>query len=340
MFFNLFFNHLAYPKMNKIYFILIVSLTFLITSCSQYGYVSVNYPVKPVSYFPDNVSKIALINRSLPKSSNETSSAAESLTSGEVAGSDEKASFVALDAVTETIDGKAGIKIVRPKVKQYGKGTRKMPDQLEWNTVKAICDSTKTDLLLSLEVFDSNSDVISSNVQKVVRILGGGIPSLPKAANVDVMHVWKLYDPATNRVIDQYEGLRHFKMNSINSKQLNLAAYDAGVEYIGRYLPGHFLVKRKFYKKGKAQAKPTFDTAFRRTQVANWEKAIEDWKRVVETGSAVNAGRAALNIAVAYEVLENTNLALEWAKRSFEDFGEKLGRDYYSILQERAAIEL
>ncbi|MHB9055004.1 MAG: DUF6340 family protein [Paludibacteraceae bacterium] len=326
--------------MKKYIYLLFIPGVFLLTGCSQYGYVRLNYPVKPVAQFPNNASKIALINRSLPMTSDEASSAAESLTTGEVAGSDEKASFEALKGVYKTLDEKKGISIRILNVKLYGKGTRKMPDQLDWNKVKSICDSTKTDLLLSLEIFDSNSDIISSNVQKIVRVLSGGFPSLPKVANVDVMHVWKLYDPSTKNVIEQYDGMRYFKMVKINSEQLNAAAYDAGVEYIRRYLPVYFPVKRRFYKKGKGQENDFFQTAFRRTQTANWVNAIEDWEEIVKTGSIENAGRAAFNIAVAYEVLDKTNQALDWAKRSFEDFGEKPGREYYNILQKRAEIEL
>lgn len=326
--------------MKKYFYLLLIPGVLLLTGCSQYGYVRLNYPVKPVAQFPNNASKIALINRSLPKTFYETSCAAESLTSGEIAGSDEKASFEALKGVYKTLDGKNGVSIRMPNLKLYEKGTREIPDPLDWNKVKSICDSTKTDLLLSLEVFDSNSDIISSNVQKIVRVLSGGFPSLPKAANVDIMHIWRLYDPSTKDVIEQYDGMRYFKMARINSEQLNAAAYDAGVEYIRRYLPVYLPVKRRFYKKGKGQENDSFQAVFRRTQIANWVNAIEEWKKIVKTGSMENAGRAAFNIAVAYEVLDKTNQALDWAKRSFEDFGQKPGREYYNILQKRAEIEL
>jgi len=43
------------------------------------------------------------------------------------------------------------------------------------------------------------------------------------------------------------------------------------------------------------------------------------------------AGRACLNIAVANEVLGNTELALDWAKKSYEYYDDKLGRSYSKI---------
>jgi hypothetical protein len=46
-----------------------------------------------------------------------------------------------------------------------------------------------------------------------------------------------------------------------------------------------------------------------------------------------------LNIAVANEVLGNTDLALDWAKRSYEYHNDKLGRSYSKILLRRKSLE-
>lgn len=43
---------------------------------------------------------------------------------------------------------------------------------------------------------------------------------------------------------------------------------------------------------------------------------------------------------MAYEVLGNTELALEWAQRAYEDHGDKQARDYAKILLRRKRFEL
>ncbi|NLO70206.1 MAG: hypothetical protein GX102_04535 [Porphyromonadaceae bacterium] len=317
--------------------LILVAITFI--GCSQYGYVGLNYPAKPELYFPDNTSKIAVVNRSNASSENSEMSMAESIATGEIAGSDEKAATKAISGVYDGIHGKDGITIVTPDTKLYGTGTRKMPDPLDWQTVTSICNKTNSDLLISLEIFDSNTDIAERVAGGVAVILSGGIPRIPTNTKANLFTFWKIYDPATKRIIDQFSSERNF-VHTLGSDALGAAAYDVGQEFIYRFLPGQIMVNRMFYKKGKKESKAVFQVAYRRTQVANWENAIQDWEYVVETGSIRNKGRACLNIAVAYEVLGNTKEALTWAKRSFEDYGEKLGREYYRILQDRMNLEL
>ncbi|MBK6994271.1 MAG: hypothetical protein IPH31_04870 [Lewinellaceae bacterium] len=47
------------------------------------------------------------------------------------------------------------------------------------------------------------------------------------------------------------------------------------------------------------------------------------------------AGRAAFNMAVASEVSGNLDLALEWATKSWNDYGNKKARNYINIIKAR-----
>jgi tetratricopeptide (TPR) repeat protein len=93
------------------------------------------------------------------------------------------------------------------------------------------------------------------------------------------------------------------------------------------------------YKRGKGSAKRQFKAGFRRSEMANWQGAIDIWKEIAKSRKRKNAGRACLNIAVAYEVLGNTDKALEWIKKSYEDYNNKLGRDYAKVLIRRKNLE-
>jgi hypothetical protein len=73
--------------------------------------------------------------------------------------------------------------------------------------------------------------------------------------------------------------------------------------------------------------------------VANWQGAIEIWDELTDYGKHKTAGRACLNVAVANEVLGNTETALEWAQKSYEYHNDKLGRSYSKILLKRRNIE-
>ena len=73
--------------------------------------------------------------------------------------------------------------------------------------------------------------------------------------------------------------------------------------------------------------------------MANWDGAMEIWGELTDDPKSKTAGRACLNMAVSNEVLGHTVPALDWAKKSYELYNDKLGRDYAKILLRRKSIE-
>jgi hypothetical protein len=160
---------------------------------------------------------------------------------------------------------------------------------------------------------------------------------------MNVLCFWRMYDPFAKTIIDQYQSTSWLTFNGAGNvpppEALPNTAYAAGQEYIQRFLPSYYTVRRDMYKKGKGSGKEEFAAAFRRAEVANWQGAIDAWSEIAKKGNRKNAGRACLDIAVSYEVLGNTEQALYWVKKSYEDYNDKLGRDYAKILLRRQNIE-
>lgn len=333
--------------MRKIYFIYIIVLAISISGCSKYGYVSLNYPQQPVAYLPEDVKSIAVVNRSLTKEENKKTKIIESVASAEIAGSDKIASDECLKGVFDGIQNMNGVDMVTPKsVRIYGTGTRVTPDALDWETVEKICDSTEADVLLVLETFDSNSDLmLNAAVENVGAILSGNVPKprVPNQVQMNILSYWRLYDPRTKKIVDQFKQTTYMTFDMRDKvpplTALPEAAYTAGQEYIHRFLPTFYTVKRDLYKKGKGKSKDKFKAGYRRAEVANWNGAIDIWSPIAEQFGDKSAGRACLNIAVAYEVLGDTETALKWAKKSYEDFNDKLGRSYAKTLLKRRNLE-
>lgn len=322
-------------------------LIIICTGCSKYGYVKLKYPTAPAAYIPENIHTIAVVNRSLTKKEDKTS-IFESISTGEIAGSDKLASDECLKGVFDRINGRQEFSIVFPSHSRlYGTGTRETPELLDWQKVKNICDSTKADALLVLETFDSNSDVIISNVVNQVNAVVGGssIPPPSSQVRMNVVSFWRLYDPAAKKIVDQYQSTNYLAFEASGPlsipppEALPQTAYAAGEQYIQRFLPGYYFVKRDMYKRGKGRDKSQFLTAFRKSEVADWDGASQLWSQLALSRNRRNAGRACLNMAVACEVLGKTNLALDWAKKSYEDYGNKVGRDYANILKDRLRME-
>ena len=335
--------------MKKSYLIYLLLSGLILPGCSKYGYVNLNYPLDPHVMLPAEIKTIAVVNRSLVKEKDKNNKILESIATGEIAGSDRQASDECLKAVFDQMNGNGRYDIVIPqKTRLYGTGTNQTPELLNWKLVKSICDETNADALLVLETFDSNSDLLASAVtQQVGEILQGNGPRPvpPRQVNITVHAFWRLYDPASKKIIDQYKSTGIMTFDAGNTsivlpppEALPNTAYAAGQEYSERLLPGYYTVKRDMFKKGKGSAKEEFHAAFRRAETANWEGAINGWKAIEKSGGT-NAGRAALNIAVSYEVLGETDKALEWAKKSYEEYDNSLGRDYTKILLRRQDIE-
>ncbi|HEX3008984.1 MAG TPA: DUF6340 family protein [Bacteroidales bacterium] len=327
----------------------VVLLGIIFSGCSKYGFVSLNYPVSPQVYFPEHVKTVTLVNRSLTKVEDKQKKVVESVFTGEIAGSDKKASEECLRAVYDQMNGRMGMQINPSRVQLFGTGTRDIPELLDWKTVRSICDSTHADAILVLETFDSNSDLVLATVtDKVATVINGGTPkaSLPNQIKMNVVCFWRLYDPSQKTIADQFRSTSYLTFNATGigfayapPEALPNTAYAAGEEFIARYMPSYYTVRRDMYKKGKGATKYQFKAAFRAAEMAEWENAIEKWKDLVKNSNRKTAGRACLDIAVAYEVLGKTDLALEWVKKSYQDYNDKLGRDYAKILLNRKNFE-
>ena len=189
-------------KIKYILPVLIAALVF--TGCSKYGYVSLNYPLAPEAYLPDEVSSIAVVNRSLTSEEDEDGKLIEAITTAEVAGSDRLASDECIKGVSDGIIELKDAELVIPgKLRMYGTGTREVPELLDWDLVAEICDSEGADVLLVLETFDSNTDLLlSAATEQISSIIATGTlkPSAPGRVNMNVACYWRLYDPLTKRI--------------------------------------------------------------------------------------------------------------------------------------------
>jgi tetratricopeptide (TPR) repeat protein len=115
----------------------------------------------------------------------------------------------------------------------------------------------------------------------------------------------------------------------------NRASYDAGFFYGQRITPTYYQVTRYFFNKPKK----ALGAGVRYSSVADWQGAIDAWMPAVNEGKRKDAGRAAYNIAVAYEVLGDLEMAKEWAARSHTEFAEKEADEYYKMLSNRVREE-
>ncbi len=315
-------------------------ICFAAAGCSKYGYVSLNRPLPPEKHLPDDIRTMAVVNRSLTGEEDEGDRVLEAIASGEIAGSDRLASDECIKGVYDAITGMEETELVIPaRLRMEGTGTRELPELLEWSEVEKVCKEEGADALLVLENFDSNTDLLVSEAAgQVSAILSTGKPKPPgpREVKVNVVSYWRLYDPSTRNIIDQYQHSSYMAFHTSNGilppTALPNAAYAAGRSYIHRFLPSFYTVRRQLYKRTGGSAKHPFKAGYRSAEMANWEGAMEIWGELTNHPKRKTAGRACLNMAVANEVLGHRQAAGEWAHKSYEYYRDKLGRDYAKIL--------
>ena len=328
--------------MKKHYFFIFISLIIL-SSCSKYGYVSLKYPNPPLVSLPDNIHDITVVNRSLTPKDNKKP-IIDAIITGEVAGSDKAASDEAIKGVFDGLNGWHNFNVIIPtRTRLYGTGTRETPELLGWPLVKRICDSSKAQALLVLENFDSNSGILMDNIHNQVNaVLNGNTPPpISTQVRMNVESFWRLYDPNTQKIIDEFKSINYLNFNGSvpPPEALPQTAYASGQQYVNRFLPSYYYVRRDFYKRGKGSDKSEFLKGFRRSEVANWKGASEIWLELTKSKNRKNAGKACLNMAVACEALGNIKDAYSWAQKSYEDYGIKLAREYANKLKYRLNYE-
>ncbi len=314
-----------------LYFLIAGSLAF--TGCSKYAMISFNYPLPPEVALPENVKTIAIVNRSLTAKDDKPGKIIEAVITGELEVSDRKASEQAIFGVADRVRENPDFQCVIPaENKLTGSGTRDMPPPIEWNKVEEICHSSNADALLALEVFDSNSDLLLPGILKKPT------PAVDER-NFNIVMQWRMYDPASRQITDQYECRRQLSFQSdgnhltVPPKALHGAAYSGGQEYIERFLPGFLIVQRTVFKKGKREDKRSFEVAYRRVETHDWEGAAKTWTEIISHNDYVNTGRACLNMAVYCEAIGDLDEAIVWARKAYVDFGIRQGRDYESALR-------
>jgi len=157
-------------KMRNISLVLTTLLVLAATGCSKYGYVSLSYPIAPEVYLPESVHSIAIVNRSLTNEEEKNSKVFEAIVSTEI-GSDFLASDACIKGVYDAITQLPGTELVIPgELRMLGTGTRELPDLLSWDQVEEICQKEGADVLLVLETFDSNTDLLAKTTFEHVLI--------------------------------------------------------------------------------------------------------------------------------------------------------------------------
>lgn len=296
---------------------------------------------------PGYVKTLGILNRSIPGNEHTVLNTVHKINSLDYADLNKEGSEEAIkglnDALTET-NKFDQIKRLDTKLKSPGAGIFQAP--LSWPEVEKICQQNNVDALVVLEMFDNDVKVAPISIPKDVSNPLAVISSVQQQVNITstARTGWRIYDPKGKIILDEYSTADNVTysgagINPLATAEAIISRKEAvkklsnqlGYLYVNRILPYWIYVSRDYYVKGS----PNFKIAKRKARTGNWDQAGKLWEKETKNNKAKIAGRAYYNMAIINEINGNTDAAIEWAQKAYEDYNNHLALKYVNILKYR-----
>ena len=330
---------------------IIINLFWIISACGPSKNVSFNITQPAEITFPSDVNTILLIDRT--KFDNNVLNTIEGILTGELPADDKHAAQEALNSLKNKLDysPRFNVKILTERFSGNSM-TATFPQPLPWNKIDELCIQNNAEVIVALEVFDSNF-IITNGTRINKRTEGEG----KNARQVDYTEYFaqgvgsikmgiRTYHKKDRTIVDQQMLNPKNTWEAIGSNPIDAAAAlisksnanrylakNAGEDYAYKISPMPIRISRPFY--GKSKHIPQVAAGTRYADVNKWDEAINTWKNVLPQAEGKQAGKIAYNIAVGYEVLGEYGTALTWAQEAYTKYENKEARDYVRTLQYR-----
>ncbi|MGE5420976.1 MAG: DUF6340 family protein [Chloroflexota bacterium] len=327
--------------------LLSICILLLLASCKTNElWLNVVEPA-PVT-LPPYIKKVGVINRSLPTDESKPLEVADKVLSLEGKNLDKEGAAESIRGLSDELLTNNRFTEVKTlsDIDFRTSPFTVFPLPLSWDIVSKICTETGTDALFSLEKFDTDTRLGYSNSTKDVKTPLGIIPAIEHQSDLEtlVKTGWRIYDPASKAILDEfiYDESIVFHSRGINpvtaaagligrKDAVKEVGNKAGHGYAMRLIPIETRVMRDYFVKGTNN----FKIAKRKAQTGNWDAAGEIWKKETENPKRKVAGRAFYNMAIISEINGDVEAAMGYARKSYEDYNNKLGIRYVRILENR-----
>ena len=305
-------------------------------SCSSTNLMSLSVTEPAPVSLPSDAKTAAIVNRTRAGDDSKTIDAIHRTLSLETKDLQAAGAGASVTGLTDALIRTNRFVAIKPinnlDLRSFGAGV--FPVSLSWDTVEKICSENHADLLFSLELFDAGSKV------------GLNVVSFGQGSNVQtrVKTGWRIYDPASHSILDQYIIYRDLTFQGANilatgsamlghKEEVIKAGNRAGEDYATRIVPYSLRVSRYYYVRGNG----SFIVAKRMAQAGDWDAAAKLWIQATNDPSRKVAGRGCYNMAIISEINGDLNGALQWAKKAYEMYRTPYSLDYVNILQQRAS---
>jgi len=217
--------------------------------------------------------------------------------------------------------------------------------EMPWNEVKELCDTFRTDAILSLDYFKTR---VITDYQKTTNfeVYTNAFADLSYAEmKISYEALFRVYDPLVEKVIVRrfmrdtviWEGTDRsardlFYWYTPVKKALTETGIAIALDLSGEISPRWRTERRSFFGSGNSN----FKQAIPLVNSGQWETAIALWKETAENSKSKSVkSKAEFNIALGYEMLGNLDESIVWALKSYETMYRTNTWNYLETLKRR-----
>ena len=217
--------------------------------------------------------------------------------------------------------------------------------EMPWDEIKELCDTFKTDAILSLDYFKTRviTEYLSTTNYNV--FTGNFADQSHAELKINYEALFRVYDPELERVV-----MRRFMRDTLFWEGTDESARDLfrwftpvkdaltqtgiaiALDLSGEICPGWRNEKRSYFASGDSNMKQA-------AQLINsnqWETTIALWKDTAEkTKSKSLKSKAEFNIALGYEMLGDLDSSIKWALQSYNTMYRTNTYNYLETLKRR-----
>ncbi|UWX56267.1 DUF6340 family protein [Maribacter litopenaei] len=188
---------------------LLVGILIINSSCSSTNRLTMGVTQAPRIAIPTNVTKIGIINRSIPSEENNKLDKLDKILSLEGLNLDKEGAEYAIQGLIDELSRDNRFEVVKliDNIEGQRKGLGVFPAALPTDLVAEICRDNDVDILFSLEFYDTDTapsyELTTVNIPNNIGI-NVGIPGHRLTLNTVVKNGWRVYDPVTKSLLDEY----------------------------------------------------------------------------------------------------------------------------------------
>lgn len=163
--------------------------------------------------------------------------------------------------------------------------------------------------------------------------------------DIDVYYYWRVYNLSTQKTSNKMlnrDTLHWDKTDWVEVRPGNqlpgvfkataYAGIDAAKQYSSPFIPTWLNGSRLIYYKGSK----IMEDAYQMALSGEWMNAAALWQKVISSNDKKNAAKAAFNLALASEMLDKFDIAMQWLIKSYEMKPSLEGiHEYQHILENR-----